>query len=215
MFYSLSTPDLSPAREAFLLLERHPPRDGPPRVRGAYRHLACRRCDRVNELAALRAGVVADFRPPPLKADALTTADGFLVVTRRAHDALLAVPGLGVHAFPVPASPGHVVLFPERQFHPPPDARVYTPVEPPQPGDAFQVRGRPCRGCDRRPATFWLHRLDVPADVVLAGAMVEAGRHGVLVTWIASQAVADAIRGAGLTGWVIRPADADKDTRWG
>lgn len=214
MFYSLDTPDLPPACESWLLHERHPRPDGPPRVRDAYRHLRCRKCNRVDEPAALSAGVVADFRPPPLNVDAFTTNDWFLVVTRRAYDTLLGVPGLDVAALPAPASPGHLVLFPKRQFHPPPDARVYTPVELPQPGDAFQVRGG-CRGCGRRQTTFRLHWLDIPADVVLAGAMVEPGWPGVSVTWIASQAVVDAIRGAGLTGWTIRPADADKDLRWG
>lgn len=126
MFFGLRTPDLSSAQEVWLLHERHPRPDGPPRVRNIYRDFVCRKCSRVDELAALNAGVVAEFRPPPTSLDAITTCDQFLIVTLRAHDALADVPGLDVHAYPVPASSGHAVLFPKRQIRAAPDATVYT-----------------------------------------------------------------------------------------
>ncbi len=215
MFYSIHTRDLPARHEVFLLRERDPPRTGPLRFRSMYADLVCRKCHRVNEWAALNRGVSDEFALPPLKRDAITTCDDFLVVTKRLHDALARVPGLDVHTFKVPSSPDHIVLFPKRQFHPPPDARVYTPVEPPQLGDAFQVRGRPCRKCGRiGMMTFWLHWFNVPPDVVLAGAMIEVGRPGVSIEWIASQAVGDVITQGRFTGLSIQRQDEYKDLRW-
>ncbi|HEV7279774.1 MAG TPA: hypothetical protein VGN57_06125 [Pirellulaceae bacterium] len=206
-FFSIGTLELPPPHESWLLYERQPPGDGPPELRPAYRGLQCRKCRRVDELQALQSGIHPEFRPPLSGVEAQTTDDGFLVVTRRVVEALLAIPSLDVRRFPVPASPDHFVLVPKRQFHPPLDARLYTPIEPPDPGDAFQVRGRRCARCQRhRTTTFWLERFEIPADVVLAGAMVEIGFPGVSVCWIASQAVADALRG--FSGFDIKPADA-------
>lgn len=201
MFFSLDT--LGPAQEPWLLYERDPA--GRPRARDVYRRFVCRRCGRMNELAALATGVPVDFRPAPGGRDAASTADYHLLVTQKALDVLRAVPGTEVHAFPVPASPDHWVLFPARQLRPPADARLYTPVEPAEPGEGFQVRGRACAGCGRhRQVTLRPEWLEVPADVVLAGAMVEVGWPGVAVTWIGSEAIANAIRRTGLTGWTLR-----------
>lgn len=214
MFYSIHTRDLPARHEAFLLQKRDPPRTASFRFRSMYADLVCRKCNRVNELAALTRGISHKF-VVPLHRDAITTCDHFLVVTQRLHDVLIRVPGLEVHSFAVPSSPDHLVLFPKRQFHPPPDARLYTPVEPPQLGDAFQVRGHPCRKCGRiRSMTFWPHWFSVPPDVVLAGAMIEVGRPGVSIEWIASQAVVDVIQQEEFTGLSIRRQDAYRDLRW-
>ena len=162
----------------------------------------------MDKFAALTRGISDEFRLPQLKGDAITTGDSFLVVTRRMHDALAKVPGLELHTFTVPSSPDYLVLFPKRQFHPPPEARLYKPLEPARPGDAFQVRGQPCPKCGRiRRMTFWARWFDVPADTVLAGAMIEVGHPGVSVWWIASQTVVDVITKGGFTGWSIRRMD--------
>ena len=205
-FYFIRTPDLPPPHESWLLHERQPPGDGPVLLRPVYRDMQCRKCRRVDELQALQSGVDPEFRPPLSGVDAQTTDDLFLLVTRRVVEALLAIPSLDFHRFPVPASPDRYVLFPKRQLHPPLDARLYTPIERPDPGDAFHVRGRRCPRCQRyRMTTLWPERLEIPPDVVLAGAMVEVGSPGVSVCWIASQEVAEALRG--FRGLAIRSPD--------
>lgn len=202
-FYFISTPDLPPPHESWLLHERQPPGDGPIVLRPAYREMQCRKCRRVDELQALQSGIDPEFQPPLSDQDAQRTDDGFLVVTHRVVEALFAIPALDVHRFPVPASPDWFVLFPRRQFHPPLDARLYTPIEPPDPGDAFHVRGRRCPRCQRyRMTTLWPERLELPADVVLAGAMVEVGSPGVSTWWIASHEVAETLRE--FRGFVIK-----------
>ena len=113
-----------------MVQERHPPRTGPFRFRPAYVDLVCHKCNRVDKFAALTRGISDEFRLPHLKGDAITTGDSFLIVTRRMHDALAKVPGLELHTFTVPSSPEYLVLFPKQQFHPPPEARLYTYMAP-------------------------------------------------------------------------------------
>jgi hypothetical protein len=214
MFYSLDTQELPSPVEAWLLRQREPAPNGPPEIRPEYRDLMCGKCKRPDELACLERGISPDFRPPVLTTDAFTTDDRFLVLSARAREVLLSVRGLTARFYEVPSSDWFVV-YPERRFCAPCDARLYTPIEPPQPGDAFQVRGKPCRKCGRIQAmTFWLHWFRVPDDVVLAGAMVEVGHPGVSVNWIASQDVVDAIKSSQMAGWSIEAVEAHSGLTW-
>lgn len=213
IFYELVLPDLPARIEAWLFYERSTEAPRRPEVRTEYRDLVCRKCGRFDELAALDRGLSKGVKVPPIRRDAIPTNDGFVLVSTRAREVLLSVPGLTVRFFEIPSS-NYFVIYPDRLFVAPPNARLYTPIEPPQPGDAFQVRGRPCRKCGRiRAMTFWLHWFDVPEDVVLVGAQIEC-RTPAWICWIASQAVVDAIKANRLTGWIIRRTDADSEIRW-
>ena len=209
MFFTLDTPDPPQTHESWLLYDRDPA--GRPRVRDVYRRLACRRCGRVDEPTALTAGVPADFRPPPGGRDAASTADYHLVVTQRGArrpargpgSRSPRVPGAGV-PWPLGAVPGPTDPTADRRpaVHPGRAGRARGRV--PGPGPACAACGRP------RQVTLRPEWLEVPADVVLAGAMVEVGWPGVAVTWVGSEAVADAVRRVGLTGWTLRPVRAGR-----
>ncbi len=105
-------------------------------------------------------------------------------------------------SFPCPELRGYHALYPILIFRAPPDARRYSPVEDARPGDAFQVRSRPCQECGRLSSvTFMDEYFAVPEGVVLAGAIVE--RHVAATAWISSEAVANAIEARRLTGWWV------------
>lgn len=179
------------------------PADAPFRIREEYHDLACPACGRLDTLAALQRGIGRDVKGPVSRVDAEDSQDAVRLVSRRARDVLEAVPGVDVHFFPLPGDPRYFAMHPKHMFYPPPDARLYGPVEKPTPGEAFQVRGAPCPKCKRPKCTTFVTMWFVPPpETVLAAASVEVGDvEG--ISWIGSQAVVDAIRKNKLTGWRI------------
>lgn len=197
-WFTLSAHDVPLSRKFFVFFERT--RDEGPILRAEYRDLACPKCRKFDELAALERGINPEVKLR-VQRDAVESEDGILVVSEKSKTALESVPGLQALFFPLPGSPGYYALYPIHLFRAPPDAQRYTPMEDARPEDAFQVRSRPCQECGRLSSvTFMDEYFAVPEGVVLAGAMVE-WRHVVRTSWIGSESVANAIEARKLTGW--------------
>lgn len=200
--YDLDARDLPEPEEISVFTHRHPPREGPFVLRPEFADLACRRCGRIDLLAALRRGVPGDVVGPRKRPDAFNTDDHVLVVSARSVAVLDGVAPGKVLAFPLPGDPDYTVIYPTEIFRPPADARRYTPVEPAVPGEPFQVRGRACKKCGRlESTTFRPEWFVAPAGFTLGAASVEVRRTGESLGWLGSEPVARALADAKLSGW--------------
>lgn len=132
-------PDLTVLFES--MVGRRPP------VRAMYRPYQCKRCGKVNPSAISAAGL------PPLslahiQLDFIQTLDQFYLVSSALADLLSNICGDAV-IFDAVGDSGYYLLRCRDRIVPPPNSRAYTPVEPADPGDAFQIRGGRCSRCGR------------------------------------------------------------------
>lgn len=199
-YHLLDTRDL---RGGFWVFYEPQPKSRPV-LRPEYGDLQCKRCKKLDGWAALRRGISPGIPARASRRDAVESDDGVLVVSSRSKNVLESVPGVEAEFFPFPASPDYWAVLPVRTFYPPPDGRIYTPIEPRTEGEPFQLRSRACKKCGRfKEVTFNWEWFAVPDDVVLAGVVLEEPSWACDICWIASDEVADAIEAAGLSGWWI------------
>ena len=177
---------------------------GPLELRPEYQEFVCRKCKRLDVVAALEKGISAEIAGPSTNRDVVTSCDHLDLVSSKTKTALETVPGLEARFFSFPSSPERFVMFPVRPIYPPREGRIFTPIEPPVEGEPFQLRSHPCKKCGRfRELTFQSQWFTVPTGVVLAGILLESPRCP-LISWIGSQEVVNAIKTNDLKGWRIR-----------
>jgi hypothetical protein len=176
-----------------------------PPLRPQYADLQCRRCGKFATPVALVRGVSADVRAPAGSVDAVRSNDDLLLVFQASRRLLERVAPAAARYFPLPGDSDYSVAYPNRIFFAPENARVYKPLEPAAPGEAFQVRARPCPRCGRsKETTFQPQWFRIPADTTLAAAHVEIAAGNDSLVLIASAAVGQAIERSNLSGWWAR-----------
>ncbi len=84
-WFTLSTHDVSLSQKFFVFFERT--RDEGPVLRAEYRDLACPKCKKFNELAALERGINPEVKLR-VQRDAVESEDGILVVSEKSKIAL-------------------------------------------------------------------------------------------------------------------------------
>ena len=163
-------------------------------LRKKYLDLVCEKCGKIDVSAALRRKIDQDVIPPG-KCDAIESNDNMLIVSAKVQKALRSVPGLKAKFIPLPGASDFAVMYPTQILGPPAGGKK---------GPVFQPRGTSCKACGRfKQVTFAAKKFSVPGDVVLGAILLECPKRPHLITWIASQAVVDAIKADGLTGWRI------------
>lgn len=118
-----------------------------PQPREMYQAYQCKKCGKISQDAVLRVGA------PPLdlsaiRLDYFETEDGFSVVSTFFAEYLNEMCGDAV-SFLAIGTTGYHLLQCRNHVAPPVDSRLYTPSEPADPNDVFQVRGRRCPKCGR------------------------------------------------------------------
>lgn len=118
-----------------------------PQPREMYRAHQCKKCGKINPNAIVAVGL------PPLdlssiRLDYFHTEDGFAVVSTPLAEYLKEICGDAVTYLAIGETRYHVLLCRDH-VAPPADSRLYTPIEPANPNDVFQVRGRRCPKCGR------------------------------------------------------------------
>lgn len=176
--------------------------DGYLTLRAEYQDLVCGKCGKFDVLSALKRGISPDVAPP-WKRDSLVSDDHMLVVSAKTKEVLKSVNRLKAKFFPLPGASEFSIVHPVHILTPPADGKK---------GPVFQPRGRPCGECGRfKQVTYVRERFSVPRDVVFACLALECPKRPPLTVWIGSQAVVDAIKNAGLTGWSITTAKFKQD----
>jgi hypothetical protein len=168
-------------------------KDGKLAVRDEYEALVCKKCRKVNELAALAQGiqkevVVRSKRP------FLGSADDFNLLDERAKQAFATLFPNEIEFFPIPTGPYCVA-----------SAKVCLQPEESNPGFRFAVPR--CVECGRPGEVVWgKEPLTVAERKPFMAANVE-GRIGARVTWIVSDEAAEVLRRITppLTGMVLSP----------
>ena len=171
--------------------------DGPRRPKGIYADLRCRRCGKLDEVAAISRGIDPSLTIQSGR-DFIGTMDGMKVGGKRAKEAFEEEGIRGIRYIPLPGH-NHWVLWPE--------VRVRTDLNL----AGFQLEGRKCGLCGRYPEVLvgplW-PSLDVPEDpmVVFASEVWNEDPIGRVLWLFAQEPVAKALKKRRLSGLEINPA---------
>jgi predicted RNA-binding Zn-ribbon protein involved in translation (DUF1610 family) len=137
-----------------------------PQPREMYRTYQCKKCGKINPNVISAAGL------PPLdlssiRLDYFETEDGFTVVSASFAQFLKEMCGDAVKCLAI-GETGYYLLQCRDHVAPPADSRLYTPIEPADPNDVFQVRGKQCPKCGRfRVVTYQPEAFPFPEEFTI------------------------------------------------
>lgn len=162
-----------------------------------YEGEGCRRCGKLDPIMCLKAGSALTVDARRIRVDWGLTLDDQTVVSTRLLEALRALPGVSIDAYPIGSGqePSHWVVWPVRVFPPQPIAPKKSKKFTPFPANvAFRSEGPKCSDCGRfRITTFNLLWASLPVDIVLAGIELEKSGHTTFL-WVFNAGVADVMK---------------------
>lgn len=174
-------------------------------VHDMYRDLACKRCGKIDELAALRRGVDPSVQVPN-GPDMWVSSEWLTVVSMPFLECVLSVPGVDLEVFRIPSTDHFRIIYPRRLLLPEaplPLSSLIVPQTTP-----FQMTRGPCKVCGRVGEISLREELyPIPPDTVFAGMKGEYSYCSTLGV-IVSGEVVKALRNHSFSGWRVRKLDA-------
>jgi hypothetical protein len=177
-------------------------------LRPEYRDLVTPCCGRGDKLAALERGIHSSVRGPRNRCDAAYSRDLVDLVSRRCLEVLDKVAPGTLRRFQLPGDKDYYAVYPVRILCPPDSASV--PAYPItefrwRRGDVFRRdEGGRCPVCGRDYVACNDEEYRVPDDVTLAAMLIDQPNCFTWFSWIANDAVVNALEKAKLRGWRIK-----------
>jgi hypothetical protein len=174
-------------------------------VHAMYRDLACKRCGKLDELAALRRGVDPSVQVPD-GPDMWVSSEWLRVVSVPFLECLLSVPGVDLEVFRIPSTDRFRIIYPRKLFLPDGPLPLSSPIT--RQTTPFQMTRGPCKVCGRVSEISIREELyPISPDTVLAGMKGEYRCCSTLAI-IVSGAVVEALRKGNFSGWRARKLES-------
>jgi hypothetical protein len=174
-------------------------------VHAMYRDMACKRCGKIDELAALRRGVDPSVQVPD-GPDMWVSSEWLTVVSVPFLECLLSVPGVDLEVFRIPSTDHFRIIYPRKLFLPDGPLPLVSPIAPHT--APFKMTRGPCKVCGRPGGIAIREELyPIPPDTVLAGMKGEFSYCSTLAI-IVSGAVVEALRKGNFSGWRVRKLES-------